>query len=101
MISLAIAAVWDVWRRNVGKLADDNVEEAKRTRLIEQLYQLHSNSVPRGTREVFRISVRYSGGTFIQAALSPKLIIDGTEPWFEASVTLPRQRVARVHGRTV
>jgi hypothetical protein len=77
VISLAVASVANVWRRIVGKLADGNAEEAKRERLIEQLTNFTSNSVPRGTREPFRISVS------IQAALSPKLIIDGTEAWFE------------------
>jgi hypothetical protein len=37
VISLAVAFVSYVWRRNVGKLADGNREEAKRARLIEQL----------------------------------------------------------------
>ena len=84
MISLAVASVYYVWRRNVGKLADGNAEEAKRARLIEQLTNF--------TLTVFHVEHAKHPhlGQLFRAALSPKLIIDGTEPWFEASVTLLR-----------
>jgi hypothetical protein len=57
----------------VRKLADGNREEAKRARLIEQL----TNFTP----TVFHVEhAKHSASrSAIQAALSPKLIIDGTE----------------------
>jgi hypothetical protein len=78
----------------VGKLADGNAEEAKRARLIEQLTNSTSNSVPRGTREAF------ASRSAIQAALSPKLIIDGTEAWFEHLGASYGDRGARNNGRS-
>jgi hypothetical protein len=68
----------------VGKLADGNAEEAKRARWIEQLTNF--------TLTLFHVehAEHSASGSAIQAAFSPKLIIDGTEPWFEAPVILPR-----------
>jgi hypothetical protein len=59
----------------VGELAECNNEEANAQKLIEQHTNFSCNSVPRGTRENIP-----QFGPATQAALSPKLIIDGTEP---------------------
>lgn len=66
----------------MGKLADGNREEAKRARLIEQLTNF--------TLTVFHVEHAKHPhlGQLFRAALSPKLIIDGTEAWFEAPVIL-------------
>ena len=68
MISLAVASVYYVWRRNVGKLADGNAEEAKRARLIEQLTNF--------TLTLFHVehAEHSASRSAIQVAFSPKLI---------------------------